>query len=139
MNNMMNDLEKFAMYSETYWDLDLPSKERSRAKRNLKNLVKAWEKKNIVFDCLVSILNNNYESNYVKLDAASSMLGYKIILGYASCSDDMKDQAILVLKNLVAENKTGSSMVASGVLRMAKIDYYDPVMKKYFKYEKQYE
>lgn len=131
MNNMMNDLEKFAMYSETYWDLDLPSKERSKARRNKKNLLKAWEKKNIVFDCLVSILKSDYESNYVKLDAAGFLLVHK------SCSNEVKEQAILVLKNLVAaEQRTGASSIATLVLSNQKIDFYNPITGKYCTYEK---
>ena len=136
MNNMMNDLEKFAMYSETYWDLDLPSKERSRAKRNLKNLVKAWEKKNIIFDCLMSILEGNYGTNYVgshyiKLDAAAFVLHYEFSPNY------VKEQAILVLKNLVAaEKSTGASSIATLVLSNQKIDFYNPITGKYCTYEK---
>jgi hypothetical protein len=136
MNNIINDLDKFAMYSETYWDLDLPSKERSKAKRNIKNLVQAWGKKNIMFDCLSSILNGVYGttyvgSHYVKLDATA------FVLHYESSPDYIKEQAILVLKNLVsAEKSTGASSIATLQLHHFKVDFYNSITGKHCTYEK---
>jgi hypothetical protein len=123
MNKINNDLEKFCTYSSTYWDLDLPSRVRSNAKRNLKNLIKAWEKKNVLCDSLLFVLEN--ECDYIKLDAASSLLNHEL------CPIDIKDQAAEVLKKIVFENKSGASRMAAGYCRYYKISYYDPVYKEY--------
>lgn len=143
MNHKLNDLEKFCTYSQTYWYLSLPSRVTSNAKRNLKNLVKSWDKKNTLCDNLVSILNTNSEStyikvvdsdmllDYIKVDAASFLLHYQL-----SCRGDVKEKAILLLKKITSEHKNSASNIAFSVLDFYKINHYNHIFKRNMEYDK---
>jgi hypothetical protein len=84
----------------------------------------------------MSILNGAYGttyvgSHYIKLDAAA------FVLYYESSPNCIKEQAILVLKNLVAaEKSTGASSIATLQLNHFKIDFYNLITGKYCTYEK---
>lgn len=122
------NLQLFILNSSIYWDYDLSKKKRNIGRTNLNKLLKKWQKIGIHIDYLCILLKNN--DDYIKLDAASYLINNEL------CSEDIKNMAIEILKKIISENKSGASSMSSAFFRIKKIDYYDPIIKEYFQYEK---